>query len=173
MDDLAKLIMRVTFGGFLAGHGAQKLLGYFGGPGPEGTAAWLESLELRPGKQWTYAAAASEFGGGLLTMLGFLWPLGPVATVGSMGMATATAHADKPIWVNAGGAELPVTNMAIASTLLIGGPGKLSLDTLLKTKLPGWYAIPGLAVVAGTIWYATRVREERHAQQSGQQSSVA
>jgi len=57
--DLALLILRLTVGGMLAGHGAQKLFGAFGGPGLRSTAGWLESLGLRPGKPWALAAGAS------------------------------------------------------------------------------------------------------------------
>ena len=48
MTDLARLLVRLVVGGLVAGHGAQKLFGWFGGPGPEGTAGMMEQLELRP-----------------------------------------------------------------------------------------------------------------------------
>src|SRR5687767_13895981 len=63
MADLGLLGLRLTAGGLLAGHGAQKLFGKFGGYGLEGTAGWLESIGLRPGKPWATLAGASEFGG--------------------------------------------------------------------------------------------------------------
>jgi len=173
MDDVAKLFTRLTFGGFLAGHGAQKLLGLFGGDGVAGTSAWMESLGLRPGKIWTYLAAASELGGGALTMLGLLSPLGPLATIGSMSMAALTVHRGKPIWVNQGGAELPAMNIVLAGTLMLTGPGKISLDALLGTDMPRWTAIPGLALLGGTIWYVYQLREEQLARQIGQQTSAA
>ncbi len=151
MNDLAFLTLRLTAGALLAGHGAQKLFGWFGGHGFEGTAKWLESLKLQPGHLWALAAGLSEFGGGVLTLLGFLNPLGPLGMIGSMSMATARVHWGKPIWVTSGGAELPVTNMAIATALLAAGPGKYSLDSALGTRLPRWVALPGLALVATAI----------------------
>ena len=54
----------------------QKLFGWFGGAGLEGTAGWMESMRLRPGTVWARLAGGSELGGGLLTALGFLNPLG-------------------------------------------------------------------------------------------------
>src|ERR687889_474144 len=72
MTSIALLILRVTVGGLLAGHGAQKLFGSFGGHGVEGTAGWLESMNLKPGRQWALMAGLSEFGGGVLTALGAL-----------------------------------------------------------------------------------------------------
>jgi len=78
MSDLGLLLLRVVSGGLLAGHGAQKLFGWFGGHGPGGTARFLESIGVKPGHRWAFAAGASEFGSGLLTALGFLWPIGPI-----------------------------------------------------------------------------------------------
>jgi putative oxidoreductase len=152
MRDFALLILRAVFGGLLAGHGAQKLFGWFGGYGLKGTAGWLESMGMKPGKPWAVLAGASEFGGGALTALGALNPLGPLQTIGAMGMATAKTHWGKPIWVTSGGAELPVTNMAIALALGIAGPGKFSVDHALGIKLPRrLILIPGLAIAGASI----------------------
>jgi hypothetical protein len=60
-------------------------------------------MGLRPGRRWALLAAASELGGSALTALGLGGGIGPAATVGAMGMATATTHAGKPIWVSAPG----------------------------------------------------------------------
>src|SRR6266516_2660829 len=79
LRDGGLLLLRLTVGGLLAGHGAQKLFG------------WLESLGLKPANLWALGAALSEFGGGTLTALGLFEPLGPIATMASMVMATATA----------------------------------------------------------------------------------
>lgn len=158
MIDLALLMLRVAFGGLMAGHGSQKLFGWFGGSGFKGTAGWMESLGLKPGQPWAAAAAASEFGGGVLMLLGFLNPIGPLGATASMSMATLKVHGGKPIWVTSGGAELPVTNIAIAAALMAAGPGKYSLDNVLGTELPRWVVIPGLALVAGGV--ALGMREE-------------
>jgi len=136
MRDIGLLILRLAVGGLLAGHGSQKLFGWFSGPGLKGTAGWLESLGLKTGTPWATVASASEFGGGVLTTLGFLHPLGPLGTMGAMIMATAKAHWGKPIWASAGGAELPVINMATALALILAGPGRFSLDHVLGIRLP-------------------------------------
>ncbi|WP_207957133.1 hypothetical protein [Rubrobacter tropicus] len=53
-----------------------------------------------------------------------------------------------------GGAELPVTNIAAATALIVGGPGKYSLDRALGLRLPGWLAPLGLVAVIVTVLYA-------------------
>ena len=157
--DLGMLTLRLVVGGLLAGHGAQKLFGAFGGHGLEGTGGWLESMGFRPGTQWALLAGLSEFGGGSLTALGLLHPLGPIATLGAMTVATVNVHAGKPIWVTEGGAELPVTNIAAALALALVGPGAFSLDHALGIRVPKAVTALGLlAVGAGVIVAETRPR---------------
>jgi putative oxidoreductase len=64
-----------------------------------------------------------------------------------MRMATTKVHASKPVWVTSGGAELPLTNIAVALALALTGPGKFSLDNLLGIRLPRWITLPALGVV--------------------------
>jgi putative oxidoreductase len=156
MRSIGVLLVRLVVGGLLAGHGAQKLFGWFGGPGLEGTAGWLESLRLRPSTAWARVAGLSEFGGGVLTALGFLNPLGPIAAMGAMGMAWAKVHLGKPVWVTTGGAELPLTNLAVLSALSLAGPGKLSVDSLLGIRIPRLLGLAALAATLGAIWVGAR-----------------
>ncbi|MDP8901885.1 MAG: DoxX family protein [Actinomycetota bacterium] len=172
MGNLAALILRVALGGLMAGHGAQKLFGSFGGPGMEGTSGFMEMLGLEPGKRWAFAAGLSEFGGGLLTLLGFLNPVGPIGVIGSMAMATTKAHWGKPIWVTEGGAELPVTNIAAATALIVGGPGKYSLDRAFGLRLPSWLAPLGLVGVIVTVLYAGIETPEPPAQDEAREGAA-
>src|SRR3989442_13928387 len=95
LRNISLLLLRLSVGGLLAGHGAQKLFGWFGGYGLKGTAGGLESLGMKPGNFWALDAPASEFGGGIFTALGLIHPLAPIRILSSMISATASAHLRK------------------------------------------------------------------------------
>ena len=97
--DAGLLILRATAGGIMAAHGARKLFGVLNGPGFQGTAGLMQMLGLRPARAWAAAAGAGEFGGGVLTTLGFLNPVGPIGMVAAMAMATQKAHLGKGLFV--------------------------------------------------------------------------
>jgi putative oxidoreductase len=168
VNESAPLIVRLVQGSLMAGHGAQKLFGLFGGHGLEGTSGFMEMLGLRPGRPWAYLAGLSEFGGGVLTALGLLNPLGPLGVIGAMSMATRKAHWGKPIWVTEGGAELPVLNIAISTALMIREPDAYSLDRLLGIRLPAWVGPVGLVGIILTVLYSELEADEAPEQQDTQ-----
>ncbi len=172
MKDVGLLTLRLATGGLLAGHGAQKLFGSFGGYGLEGTAGRLETLGLKPGKTWAVMAGASEFGSGMLMTLGLLNPIGPIGAFGPMLMAWRTAHAGKPIWVTSGGGELPLMNLAAATALTMLGPGRYSVDEVLDIELPtalvGVVAVGVAAGVAAGLMMRSTPPEEQVNQAAGE-----
>src|ERR1700674_2164187 len=97
---LGLLILRVVVGLTVAAHGAQKLFGWWGGPGMTGWTQSVRRLRIRPGQPLAGVAALSECGGGLLLALGLLWPLGSLAIAGAMLVAIATVHLPKGFWVS-------------------------------------------------------------------------
>jgi putative oxidoreductase len=171
MRDLGLLALRLALGGLLTGHGAQKLFGAFEGHGIEGTGKHFESLGLQPGEQWATTAGLGEMTGGLLTALGFMHPIGPLTTFGPMIVAWGRAHWGKPIWITSGGGELPATNIAIASALLLTGPGAISIDRLLGIRLPAAIgALFAACVAAGSLLALSQPRPQPQSQQQQQQS---
>jgi putative oxidoreductase len=168
--NLALLVLRAIMGSLMLGHGAQKLFGWWGGYGLEGTSGWLESMGLRPGKAWAVLAGGSEFGGGVLSLLGLASPLGPLGVIGAMAMATRKAHWGNPIWVTEGGPELPVTNISIATALMLAGPGKYSLDRALGIRLPRWVALLGLAVIAITVYFGAQMEPPAQEEESPEEA---
>ena len=172
VNDTAPFIVRLAQGTLMAGHGAQKLFGSFGGPGLEGTSGFMEMLGMSPGRPWAYLAGLSEFGGGVLTALGLLNPLGQLGVIGAMSMATRKAHWGKPIWVTEGGAELPLLNIAVSAALMVREPDRYSLDRVLGIRLPAWVGPLGLVGIILTVLYAEREADEQAAEQDGSQDEA-
>ena len=123
MDGIGKLMVRATVGGYFVGHGLQKLTGWFGGDGPDGTGEFFESVGLRPGRKHALLAGTAELGGGTLLALGFLTPLGVASVVGVMTNAIRHVHAKNGAWNSNGGVELPATIIAALAALAETGPG--------------------------------------------------
>ena len=140
------LILRVVVGLILAGHGAQKLFGWWGGQGMDGWTQTVAKLRIRPAQPWAWVAALAEFGGGILLALGFLSPLGNLAIAGSMLVAIATVHLSRGFWVTKGGYEFNLALIAAVAALALTGPGAYSLDAALRIQLP-----EPLTLLVGTI----------------------
>jgi putative oxidoreductase len=134
--NLGLLILRLVVGLTMAGHGAQKVFGWWGGPGLNGWTSSVVRLRIRPAMPWAWLAAASELGGGLLLALGFLSPLGSLAIMGTMLVAIATVHWANGFWAGKRGYEFNLTLLAAAIAVALSGPGKYSLDQALGLHLP-------------------------------------
>jgi putative oxidoreductase len=133
---LSLLILRLIVGLFLAGHGAQKLFGWFGGPGFAGITGFLQSQGFKPAWLWALLGGLGEFGGGLLLALGLLSPLGAIAIFAGMLMVIAKFHWSKGFWVTQGGIEYPLLLLLLSIVLGLAGPGSYALDSLLGIALP-------------------------------------
>ena len=135
------LVARLVFGLLMAAHGSQKLFGWFGGYGLQGTGGFFEKLGFRPGRFFAGAAGAAEVAGGLLLALGLLGPIGPALIVAVMIVAIVSVHLPHGLFAATNGIEVPLLFAAAAAALALTGPGRYSLDALLGLPL----ATPGLA----------------------------
>ena len=135
--DVGLLIVRVVVGVLFVLHGTQKLFGWFGGYGLEGTAGFMGQLRYRQPKLAALSAGVFETGAGLFLAAGFLTPLASAAIVGVMINATVSAKWSQGL---IGGFELDLLYAAIAAGLAFTGAGAHSLDAAL-----GW-------ALAGTTW---------------------
>src|SRR5438874_9317883 len=113
--NLGLLILRVVVGGLIVGHGTQKLFGWFGGHGLDGTGGFFESVGHRPGRQMALMAGLSEAGGASLLILGLFTPLGCAMIIGTMIVAAVSVHWQNGPWATNGGYELPMTNALVAA----------------------------------------------------------
>jgi putative oxidoreductase len=164
-----RLIARLTIGGLFVGHGAQKLFGWFDGPGPEGTAQMMNKLELRPGRRNALAAGASEAAGGALLALGALTPAAGALLSGTMFTAIRKVHFQKGLWNTGGGYEYNLVLIAAIAGLVECGPGSPSIDRALGIEARGskWALAAVAAGAAGSALAieAGRQVEEREAPQ--------
>jgi putative oxidoreductase len=125
-----RLLARVTIGVLFVGHGTQKLFGWFGGGGPEGTAQGFESMGLRPGKRNAILAGIAETTGGLLFALGAATPAAAAALTSVMATAIKTVHWEKGVWSSQGGYEYNLVLLVTVFGLTENGPGPWSVDGL-------------------------------------------
>jgi putative oxidoreductase len=125
--DLGRVLLRLTIGGTFFVHGTQKLFGWFGGYGPDGTGQFFESLGLRPGRRNAIAAGATEAGGGVLVALGLATPLAAAGLSAVMITALRTAVWNEGFKPATGEHEVLLAVGALALTET--GPGSPSLGS--------------------------------------------
>nr|WP_206328278.1 DoxX family membrane protein [Streptomyces sp. S3(2020)] len=155
------LLLRLGTGGVLAAHGAQKLFGWFGGHGIEGTGRFMESVGYAPGRTSATAAGLAEAGGGTLLALGLATPAAGAAAAGAMAGA-ATVHAPNGFFNAEGGFEYAATLGLAATGLAVTGPGRLSLDHAIGHVFDrGWMVPTALAVTAAATAVIVGARNRR------------
>jgi len=150
--NLALLGLHVYVGALFFAHGVQKLFGWFGGYGIDGTAGFMESLGLRPGRLHAMAAGFAETVGGLLLAFGLFTPIGSALVIAVMVTAILTVHISKGFFNTEGGYEFNLALIAAAFALAGVGPGEWSLDNVFDISWngTGWALIAlGAGVAAG------------------------
>src|SRR3954470_3709241 len=116
---IAGLLARGTIGALMVGHGAQKLFGWFGGHGPDGTGQFFEStLGLSPGKRHAQMAGVLEAAGGAALAAGIATPLAGAGLIGTMITAVRTVHGQNGPWVSDGGWEYNAVLIAAITALV-------------------------------------------------------
>jgi putative oxidoreductase len=127
------VLLRVVLGAIMAAHGAQKLFGWFGGPGPRGTAGFVAQLRYRGGLATAAALGLAELGGGALLALGLITPVGAFFVAAVMVNAVATVHWRNGFFAGSGGWEFNLLIWGAAVALAGTGGERFSLDRVI-----GW-----------------------------------
>src|SRR5437899_9042045 len=149
-DNPATLILRLVLGVVFFAHGAQKLLGWFGGPGFSGTMGMFTGYLHIPAPL-AFLAIAAEFFGGLGLILGFLTRIAAFGIAANMVVAIGTVHGTFGFFMNWSGAqkgegiEYHLLVLAITVFLMIRGAGAFSIDRAIATASPSRTLQPGLA----------------------------
>ncbi|MBO0771158.1 MAG: DoxX family protein [Actinobacteria bacterium] len=147
-----RLLARAVIGGLFIGHGTQKLFGWFGGPGPQGTEQMMDKLEMEPRRAQALAAGMTETVSGSLLALGLATPAAAAGLTGVMLTAIRKVHFRNGPWNTNGGYEYNLVLIAALLTLADGGPGELSLDRALGIDRTGpeWALAALIAGAAGS-----------------------
>ncbi|HEY8294247.1 MAG TPA: DoxX family protein [Micrococcaceae bacterium] len=147
----AQTLFRVALGGVLVAHGSQKLFGWFGGGGLEGTSKGMHAMGFRPAKTSAVLAGFGEAGAGLALALGFATPAAGAAAATTMGVA-ASVHAPNGFFAMEGGLEYPAVLAVAAASFAIGGSGRVSLDSLTGHVLDRpWMRAFAVALIPAAI----------------------
>jgi len=159
------LLLRVVVGGTMAAHGAQKLLGWFDGPGLGGVQKMLGSLGFRWPSSMALGLALTECAG-LLFALGFLTPFAALGIAVVMLNAVALVHFKNGFWNGKGGYEFNLVLLSVAVAVSATGPGRFSIDRALgwDDNLSGlWWAVGvvGAAVLLSLATLSLGRRRER------------
>jgi putative oxidoreductase len=143
---LGLLVLRLVVGLIVAAHGAQKLFGWWGGPGMTGWVGAMNRMRIRPAVPWAWISAFGELLGGLGLAVGLLNPLPSLAILGSMLVAIALVHWPRGFWSTKGGYEFNLSIIAGIGAIALAGPGAYSLDAALGIRLP-----EPVTLIVGTI----------------------
>lgn len=129
LSRLSYPMIRFFTGLILMPHGAQKLFGWFGGYGLEGTGGFFtQNLGLESGIFWAALVGAAEFFGGLFLAVGFLTRPSAIAVAVVMAYAAFIVHLPNGFFWNKGGYEYPLLWGLIALAIAFRGSGELSVD---------------------------------------------
>ena len=140
-DSKTTAILRLVLGVVFFAHGAQKLLGWFGGPGFSGTMGMFTGYLHIPAP-FAFLAIAAEFFGGLGLILGFLTRIAAFGIAMNMLVAIAMVHRAFGFFMNwtgtqkGEGFEYHLLVLAITAFLMIRGAGALSVDRSIVTASP-------------------------------------
>jgi putative oxidoreductase len=138
-DDFAITIVRLVMGVVFFAHGAQKLLGWFGGYGFSGTMGFF-TQQLGIPAPLAFLAIAAEFFGGLGLIVGLLGRVAAFGIMCNMIVAIVMVHSHNGLFMNWGGNqkgegfEYHLLAIAIGLAILIEGSGALSVDRFLTER---------------------------------------
>ena len=152
--NVARLIARGVIGSLFVGHGTQKLFGWLGGPGLEGTEGMMQGLEMHPTRRNALAVGLTETTGGALLVAGLATPLASAGLIGTMITAIRKVHLPNGLWSSNGGYEYNLVLIAALLALAEEGPGDISADAALNIPEPGFgWALGalGLGALASTL----------------------
>jgi putative oxidoreductase len=147
-DSTATAIIRLVLGVVIFAHGAEKMLGWFGGFGYSATMGFFTGTMHIPAPL-AFLAIAAEFFGGLGLILGFLTRIAAFGIAANMVAAIAAVHKAFGFFMNWNGTqkgegfEYHLLVLAMTAFLIVRGAGAFSIDRAITIGSPS--AQPSLA----------------------------
>ena len=135
-NSITPLLLRIALGAVFFPHGAQKVLGWFGGYGFTGTMGFFTGQMHIPAL-FAFLAIAAEFAGSIALILGLGTRVAALGIASVMAVAIATVHYQFGFFMNWTGAqkgegfEYHILAIAIALVLVVRGGGKFSADAAI------------------------------------------
>ena len=139
-NDTATTILRLVLGVIFFAHGAQKVLGWFGGYGFTGTMGFFTGVLHIPAV-FAFLAIAAEFLGGLGLIFGLITRVAAFGVFCNMIVAVVMVHSQFGFWMNwtgtqkGEGYEYHLLLLAASAFLMIRGAGAASVDRRLSSSL--------------------------------------
>ncbi len=176
MHDAALLLARGVLGASIAAHGAQKLFGWFGGPGPENAAKMFGSLGFQPPDQMVRTASLTEIASGVLIATGAGGPIGPMLLMSVMATAVGSVHFKNGYWNANQGFEMNTMYALLALLLAVEDHGHFSFDEAVGIRPRmhpgiGWLALAG-GIGAATYILSRRQSPERQSQHAASPTEI-
>jgi len=134
-NDVGPAIARVVLGAVMFPHGAQKVLGWFGGPGVAGTMGFLHGMHIPTAI--AVLDPVAEFAGAIALVVGLLSRVAAFGVLCVMLVAVSLIHYSNGFFMNWSGQqkgegfEFHLLAMGLAIIVLIKGGGAASVDRAL------------------------------------------
>jgi len=165
-SDFALLILQLGVGLTFAAHGAQKMFGWWGGPGLAGWEGAMAHMGFHPARFFALVSAGVELFGGLMLAVGFLTPIAAAALVAQTVVIIGQVHWANGFFNSKSGFEFPLVLGLGAAAVGLGGPSAVSIDSALGLAIEPAPAVVmlGLGLLAGLVTLAIpRVAARTHA----------
>ena len=147
--DLSLLILQLGIGLTFAAHGAQKVFGWWGGPGLAGWEGAMAHMGFRPARLFAVTSAFAELGGGLLLAFGLLTPLAAAALVAQAVVIVGHVHWSNGFFNARSGIEFPLLLGIGAAAVGVAGGSAVGIDSFVGFTLAPSVGVA--VVVAGGL----------------------